>query len=85
VRDVHRRIDALLLARTTETLSHAEAEELARLLAKHPDVEADVYERAAAAVCLAALDTRAPLPAALRAKLEQHAAAFAASMAPAPR
>jgi hypothetical protein len=74
-----------LLARTTEHLSEAEAAELARLLAAHPEVEPDGYERAAAAVCLAAVDTRLPLPAALRAKLERRAAEFVAGMVAAPR
>ena len=80
-----RRLDDLLLARAIESPSTAEAEELARLLAANPNVDHDAFERAAAAVCLATLDTSEPLPSALRAKLERHAATFLASAAPARR
>ena len=56
------RLDELLFARATEGLSHADALELEPLLAAYPDVDSTGYERAAAAVCLAAsgLAVRAP-------------------------
>jgi hypothetical protein len=69
-----RRLDELLLARATEGLSGSDAAELERLLAAHPEVDESAYERAAAAVTLAALGLREKLPAALRARLESRTA-----------
>ena len=79
MRDAHKRLDELLLARATGSSSAVELEELARLLAAHPDIDQDAYERAAAAVCLATLDTGESMPPSLRSKLERAAAAFVAS------
>jgi hypothetical protein len=62
-----------------------ELEELARLLAQHPNIDDDAYDRAAAAICLATLDTAEPMPPSLRNKLERAAAAFVASAMPAQR
>lgn len=71
------RIDELLLARATEGLSVRERAELDALLAEHPDVDASAYERAAAAVCLAALGRGGGLPETLRRRLESSAAQLA--------
>jgi hypothetical protein len=73
-----RRIDELLLTRTIDGLSAAEARELEALLALHPRVDAEAYERAAAAVTLAVLGARPAMPSALRARLEQSALSLAA-------
>ena len=73
-----RRIDDLLLTRAIDGLSAAEAHELETLLALHPRVDAEGYERAAAAVCLAALGARPAMPKALRARIEQSALPLAA-------
>jgi hypothetical protein len=78
VRDARLKLDELLLKRTIGTLTDTEAAELERLRAAHPELDPDVYERVAAVVCLATLDTREALPAALRSKLERQAAAFVA-------
>lgn len=75
--DSRQRLDELLLARAIEGLDAAEERELAGLLAAERDVDAEVYERAAAAVCLAVLGGGERMPAALRARLDQGARAFA--------
>ncbi len=75
-RDARRRLDDLLLARATEGLDAAAAQELERLLAAATEVDPDAYEHAAAAVCLAALGSGGVLPSALRARLERSAAQF---------
>lgn len=72
-----KRLDDLLLARATEGLSAADTLELERLLAAEPLVDAGVYERAAAAVCLAVFGARSALPSGLKARLERQAAEFA--------
>jgi hypothetical protein len=77
--EVRQRLDDLLVARATEGLSDADALELERLLAAHPSVDANGYERAAAAVCLAALGGGRPMPSGLRALLEQRAAQITTS------
>lgn len=64
-----RRIDSLLLSRATEGLSRTEEHELERLLALVPGVDTDVYERGAAAVCLAVFGRRTQLPRGLRERL----------------
>lgn len=79
------RLDRLLLARATTGLRSAEAAELARLMAAHPDVDQDAYDRAAAAVCLATIDTSEAMPDSLRAKLERQATAFLAGATPVRR
>ena len=78
MRNTRLKLDELLLKRAVGSLTEAEQAELERLCAAHPDCDADVYERAAAVVCLASLDTREALPETLRAKLERQAAAFVA-------
>ena len=83
--DARRRLDELLLARATGSSSAPELEELARLLAAHPGIDEDAYERAAAAICLATIDKREPMPPSLRNKLERAAAAFVANGLSAPR
>jgi hypothetical protein len=72
------RLDDLLLARATEGLDAAEAQELGRLLAAERDVDTDRYDRAAAAVCLAVLGRGCALPSGVRARLERTAAGLAA-------
>jgi hypothetical protein len=76
--DTRLKLDELLLKRAIGSLTAAEEAELERLCAAHPDCDPEVYERAAAVVCLAGLDTREAMPDTLRAKLERQAAAFAA-------
>ena len=83
--DVRQRLDHLLLARATEGLNATDTLELERLLAAEPRVDAGVYERAAAAVCLAVLGRKSTMPGSLRARLEQQAAEFAATLPSAHR
>jgi hypothetical protein len=83
VRDTRLKLDELLLARATRNLTSAETAELKQLRAAHPDFDTDVYEHAAAVVCLATLDTTEALPEALRSKLERQAAAFLKHVPPA--
>jgi hypothetical protein len=83
VRDTRLKLDELLLARATGSLTSAETAELERLCAAHPDFDTDLYERAAAVVCLATLDTTEALPEGLRSKLERQAAAFLRHVPPA--
>jgi hypothetical protein len=78
MRDARLKLDELLLKRAIGSLTDAEQSELERLCAAYPDFDPEAYERAAAVVCLAALDTRDALPDTLRAKLERQAAAFVA-------
>jgi len=85
VRDARRRLDQLLLARAMGSPSAVELEELARLLAAHPGIDDDTYERAAAAICLATIDTGESMPPSLRSKLTLAATAFVASELPARR
>lgn len=73
------RLDELLLARATEGVTACERAELDALLAQYPDVDANAYERAAAAVCLAALGRGGALPERLRRRLESSAAQLATS------
>ena len=80
-----RRIDDLLLTRAIDGLSAAEAQELEALLELHPRVDAGAYERAAAAVCLAALGARPAMPSSLRARIEQSALSLAAKPSPSER
>lgn len=77
--DGRRRLDDLLFERATAGLEATEAAELERLLAEHPYVERDTYERAAAAVCLGSIDASEPLPPSLRSKLDAAAAMFLAN------
>lgn len=79
------RLEELLLLRAAAPISAAEAAELARLLAAHPGVDEEAYERAAAAVCLAVLDTSEAMPPRLQAAVERQAAAFLAATGGAQR
>lgn len=63
------RLEELLAQRATEGLAETEAAELARLLERFPGVDADAYDRAAAAVHLAELGQTEQLPAHLRQRL----------------
>jgi hypothetical protein len=60
------RLLELLADRATQGLSDQESRELDALLAQHPDVDADVMDRAAAAVDLAFAADTAPMPEAVR-------------------
>ncbi len=75
------RLLQLLADRATTGLGPGEAEELAGLLARSPETEADAIDVAAAAVDLAAGIGTEPLPARLRARVLEDARSFAA---PAP-
>ena len=81
----YRRLDDLLLARATRPLSPTEALELERLHAMYPRVDRDPYERAAALLCLATLDSSEPMPAELRTRIERQAAEFLAGKTPRTR
>lgn len=65
-----RRLDDLKLMRATEGLDAESAAELARLLARSPEGDDRDYERAAAAVCLAALGLGRSLPRRVRERIE---------------
>lgn len=68
------RLDALLADRAVQALPAEEARELERLLAATPGVDADEFDRAAAAVDLASSGTRfEKLPASLRQRVLQSA------------
>lgn len=70
--DARERLMDLLAAKATEKLSAQEESELSILLKSHPDVDAEMFELAAAAAELAMLDAQAarqPLPAELRGRL----------------
>ena len=83
MRDTRLKLEELLLARATRSLTSAETAELEQLRAAHPDFDTNVYEHAAAVVCLATLDTTEALPEALRSKLERQAASFLKHVPPA--
>jgi anti-sigma-K factor RskA len=80
------RLEELLAQRATEGLAEAEAAELARLLERNPGVDADAYDRAAAAVHLAELGGRLEeMPAHLRRALTAAAPQAGAGRGAAPR
>jgi hypothetical protein len=83
------RLEELLAQRATEGLTEAEATELASLLERNPSVDADAYDRAAAAVHLAELSRLEEMPAHLRRALVAAPQASVghplAARAPAPR
>jgi hypothetical protein len=60
------RLEELLAQRATEGLSAAESAELAQLLARHPNVDAQAYDRVAAAIHVAELGRHEAMPAHLR-------------------
>ena len=70
----HARLEELLILRATQPLSAAERTELEALLATDLGSDTGIFDRAAAAVHVAALRARHSLPTALRARLEQQAA-----------
>jgi hypothetical protein len=76
------RLEDLLAQRATAGLDEAEAVELARLLERHPGVDAESFDRTAAAIHLGQLPACEPLPAHLRRAL---VAAGTKSVAGAPR
>lgn len=59
----------LLIGQATVGLTAAESTELEALLGRYPGADPEAFERTAAALALAALDTSEPLPATLRARL----------------
>jgi hypothetical protein len=67
------RLEELLVLRATQPLSSAEHAELDALLETEVASDAEKFDRVAAAVHVAAIRTRHPLPAALRARLERQA------------
>lgn len=69
------RLDELLAQRAIEGLDAEAERELEALLATTRSVDAGAFDRAAAAVHLAALAPRETLPASLRARLERAALA----------
>jgi len=69
------RLETLLTLRATEGLDTAAERELEMLLAASPGTDADAFDRAAAAVHLAALGPRELLPGTLRVRLEESAVA----------
>jgi hypothetical protein len=79
------RLDDLLASRAIEGLGEQEQRELEALLAAHPEVDADSYDRAAAAVHLALLGevgAGREMPGALRERLAQSAARVSSSLQP---
>jgi hypothetical protein len=79
------RLDELLVERAIEGLDAAEAAELERLLARYPAVDGDAFERVAASVSVALLDTDEPLPPALRDRILASAPAAGAAERPVER
>jgi anti-sigma factor RsiW len=69
MRSAQARIETLLVAEATGTLSKAESAELEALLASHPDVDRYAFQRTAAAVFLVAADPSAAMPGHLRARI----------------
>jgi hypothetical protein len=69
-------LEDLLVQRATEALDVESEAELKRLLAEFPEVEADAYEFAAAAIWLAAC---APAPDAMPASVRERIVASAAA------
>jgi len=68
------RIAELLVDQITESLADVDRAELEELLARHPDVDRHIYERAATTVFLASAGgTREDMPASLSARLETDA------------
>jgi hypothetical protein len=74
---VRRQIDELLVRRATEGLSPQEEVQLDVLLARHPQIDRDAFERAAATVFLAACaEPSARMPEGVRARLRGAAASM---------
>jgi len=74
MKDSRLRLDELLVAEATDTLSVAEEKELSRLLAEHSDVDRSSFQRVVAAVFLAAGSALAdPLPSGLRTRILENA------------
>lgn len=63
------RIETLLVAEATGTLSDAESAELESLLVAHPDIDRYAFQRPAAAVFLAVGDVSAAIPDNLRSRI----------------
>lgn len=73
-------LDSLLVDRATVGLAPEEAERLAALLAEHPDVDVEAYERLAAELDLALWGREERLPEGLGARLDAAAEAFIAEL-----
>jgi len=71
-----RRLDELLAGRAVAGLTRAEDAELARLLPGLDDADETAFERTAAALLVALTEPADPMPASLRARLEQSAREF---------
>ncbi len=68
------RLEELLVLRATQPLSSSEDAELGALLKTELAADTEIFDRAAAAIHVAAMRARGTLPPALRALLEQQAA-----------
>jgi hypothetical protein len=75
------RLEELLAQRATEGLDEAASAELNRLLERHPDVDAEQHERAAAAIHVANLGRLEPLPEHVRRSVLAAASAVRAPVA----
>jgi anti-sigma-K factor RskA len=76
VSSVRERLEDLLVQRATEGIDAREADELARLLDRNPEVDAQAFDRVAAVVHAACLPRAEPLPPRLRARLDAAASRF---------
>lgn len=72
------RLDELLVKRAVESLDAGEALELEALLAEADDVDPWVYERAAAAFSIAAVDSGEPMPADVARRVQDQLSRWAA-------
>lgn len=79
------RLEELLVERAVRTVSDAEQSELAALLGRHPEVDADGFDRAAAAAALAFLAEEGDLEEELPGSLRQQIRGAAVDHLPAPR
>ena len=68
------RLEELLVLRATQPLSSSDHAELTSLLETELASDSKIFDRAAAAIHVAAMRARRTLPASLRARLEQQAA-----------
>ena len=78
------RLDELLVTGATEGLGVSQENELKELLGRRPDIDAEAFDRAAAAVHLATIEPDATLPDALRKKLDRDATRYFGAQAGPP-
>lgn len=78
------RLDELLVTGATEGLGASQEDELKELLVGRPGIDAEAFERAAAAVHLATIEPDAALPNSLREKLDRDATRYFSAQADAP-